>query len=289
MREHGRAKYVVEKCRCDVCRKACRDYERERQARQVPAYVGADRARQHLAYLQEHGVGYKTVAKRSGVSNSAIGKIIYGTPTRNMGPSKRIRPETEAAILAVSIHDAADGAYVSATDVPEIVATLTSRGWTKSAIARRVHGPEARALQLDGQQITAGNLRALRALLDEPAPEATTAWAHKYLKEAAEDDQDDDEVDRWANRAAADPYDLLRLPEDLDSSWKQQASCRRPEYPTYMFFPARGDVKMLAAARAVCARCPVHVECREYASVIGATGVWGGKSEKQRKRTERVA
>lgn len=50
-----------------------------------------------------------------------------------------------------------------------------------------------------------------------------------------------------------------------------------------LFFPRRGHVN--GAAKAICADCPVRIECLEYALVTGANhGIWGGLSERERKR-----
>jgi hypothetical protein len=51
-----------------------------------------------------------------------------------------------------------------------------------------------------------------------------------------------------------------------------------------VFFPAKGH--SAAAAKAVCAVCSVRTECYDYAQSFTDTpaGVWGGESERSRKR-----
>jgi WhiB family redox-sensing transcriptional regulator len=52
-----------------------------------------------------------------------------------------------------------------------------------------------------------------------------------------------------------------------------------------LFFPKRGDNTAVFEARAVCAGCPIRVECLEYA--VGAKepfGVWGGLTVDQREK-----
>src|SRR4051794_5912333 len=78
-------------CRCELCRAANRDYERERKRRKAPAYVGADDVRRHLTWLAEEGIGLKTVANVSGVPHGALSKIVYGD-YKGRGHSKRVRP-----------------------------------------------------------------------------------------------------------------------------------------------------------------------------------------------------
>lgn len=68
---------------------------------------------------------------------------------------------------------------------------------------------------------------------------------------------------------------------DAEHSWMLQAACRDRD-PSF-FFPSDGvgvDV-----ARRVCAECPVRAECLEYALLHRIDyGVWGGASERERRR-----
>lgn len=62
--------------------------------------------------------------------------------------------------------------------------------------------------------------------------------------------------------------------------WQDEAACFDSGVN---FFPSRGDET--AEAKAICARCPVRTDCLEYALNLNIRfGVWGGKSERQRKR-----
>ncbi|MDE0803430.1 MAG: WhiB family transcriptional regulator [Acidimicrobiales bacterium] len=54
-----------------------------------------------------------------------------------------------------------------------------------------------------------------------------------------------------------------------------------------VFFPDRGE--SLAPAQAICAECIVSDECLEYALANGERfGVWGGTSERERRRIRRA-
>lgn len=75
----------------------------------------------------------------------------------------------------------------------------------------------------------------------------------------------------------------------LDQKWMSKAACADtdPElfFPVGQAGPALADQ---AAAREICARCPVTYECREYAMEAGeAAGVWGGLTEEERARKRR--
>ena len=70
----------------------------------------------------------------------------------------------------------------------------------------------------------------------------------------------------------------------LDTLWMQRARCQ--EIPPNTFFPSDG--LGVEVAKAICAECTVNDHCREYA--LGQRidhGVWGGCSERQRRRIRR--
>jgi WhiB family redox-sensing transcriptional regulator len=69
--------------------------------------------------------------------------------------------------------------------------------------------------------------------------------------------------------------------EPVELEWMSRGSCRN--YPPAAFFPSDGVG--VEAARAICAECPVTSECLEYALENRIDhGVWGGCSERQRRR-----
>lgn len=52
-----------------------------------------------------------------------------------------------------------------------------------------------------------------------------------------------------------------------------------------LWYPGRGDNATLSAAKAICAACPHRETCLEHALEVGEKwGVWGGKSERERRR-----
>lgn len=70
-----------------------------------------------------------------------------------------------------------------------------------------------------------------------------------------------------------------------DTGWMATAVCR--DYPTSMFFPT--DLLGVERAKKLCHRCPVRAECLEYALRFSVQhGVWGGASERARRRMTRV-
>jgi WhiB family transcriptional regulator, redox-sensing transcriptional regulator len=66
-----------------------------------------------------------------------------------------------------------------------------------------------------------------------------------------------------------------------NQTWRQHAACRGVEPD--IFYPASDEEAEVA--KAVCAVCPVRQPCLEYAlSSRERDGVWGGATEKERRR-----
>lgn len=60
------------------------------------------------------------------------------------------------------------------------------------------------------------------------------------------------------------------------------AACRG--LPSSLFFAEHGDSPSVSEARAVCATCPIRVECLDYAVSNGERwGVWGGLTPQERR------
>lgn len=83
-------------------------------------------------------------------------------------------------------------------------------------------------------------------------------------------------------------------PADLDAlfalferpPWMADAACK--EHAREIFYPVRGDDSR--PAKQICARCLVRDECLAYAIEGNERfGVWGGTSERERRRLRRSA
>jgi WhiB family redox-sensing transcriptional regulator len=93
---------------------------------------------------------------------------------------------------------------------------------------------------------------------------------------------------RQSLQIAAVPFQ--RVPaggRDQDTPWHTEAVCRRDE--AGLFFapskePTAARLSREEAAKRVCARCPVMVECREHALLQPEPyGVWGGLTAAERR------
>ena len=70
-----------------------------------------------------------------------------------------------------------------------------------------------------------------------------------------------------------------------DRSWQDQANCLGVDPD--LFFPERGA--STREAKEVCRGCVVREECLEYALTNGEKfGIWGGMSERERRRLRRA-
>lgn len=83
---------------------------------------------------------------------------------------------------------------------------------------------------------------------------------------------------------SADPWGLPALNEP--QPWMSAAECTGADLDT--FFPTRGEDT--GKAKAICASCCVRLECLAYAIDNDEHfGIWGGRSERERRRMRRLA
>jgi WhiB family redox-sensing transcriptional regulator len=73
--------------------------------------------------------------------------------------------------------------------------------------------------------------------------------------------------------------------EDGGQRWQERANCLGVDPD--LFFPERGA--STREAKGVCRGCEVQDECLEYALAHGEKfGIWGGLSERERRRVRRA-
>ncbi len=77
--------------------------------------------------------------------------------------------------------------------------------------------------------------------------------------------------------------DALSTPS-LDLAWQDLANCRGANAD--LFFPERGA--STRTAKSICRECTVRAECLEFAIVNSEKfGIWGGLSERERRKIRR--
>jgi WhiB family transcriptional regulator, redox-sensing transcriptional regulator len=73
----------------------------------------------------------------------------------------------------------------------------------------------------------------------------------------------------------------------IDTSWGEHAACLDPGTDPEWFFPlseSGAGARQVAAAKAVCARCPVAAQCLAWAVLTGEpAGIWGGTTPEERR------
>lgn len=134
--------YKRDGCRCLPCRDAASNYAGAR-ARQVAygrwaPYVDAEPAREHLQKLSQAGIGWRTAARRAGLDKNTVRHLLYGQPARGVSPTRRIRPKTERAILAVQPRRIPAGAHVEALGTRRRLQALVAAGWSQAKLARHL-------------------------------------------------------------------------------------------------------------------------------------------------------
>lgn len=143
--QHGtRARYMVKRCRCMLCRAANSRYETmraaERRAGRSNGLVPSSRAKSHLQQLNKVGVGLRAVAAASDVARSILQKVKNGT-------KKQIRSNTESKILAITREAFSDNAHIPATTTKRQLSRLLDEGFTKKRLSQEL-GYKTRALQV---------------------------------------------------------------------------------------------------------------------------------------------
>ena len=82
----------------------------------------------------------------------------------------------------------------------------------------------------------------------------------------------------------AELTDLFGLPEE--SGWQERALCAQTDPEA--FFPEKGG--STREAKRICVGCEVKAECLTYALMHDERfGIWGGLSERERRRLKREA
>lgn len=180
--QHGtRDGYVLDRCRCEPCRKANTAYAQ--QLRKRRAYgridlVDAQPVREHVEALRAAGVGLKSQATATGVHHSQYSRLVYGRSHLNEKPTQRMRSANAKAMLSLTLtqYDRLPGrALVPADGTRRRVQALATLGWSVTALARMLgRAPENLHLSIRSDLVTAATAREVRALYDRlwstPAP-----------------------------------------------------------------------------------------------------------------------
>lgn len=137
-RPHGYARYRLDNCRCDICRKAVQKYDRQQvinRANGRPATVDAEPIRKHVRSLQAEGIGLRRIAETSGVRRQTLQVLLAGRTYCNHPPSRRVRAATAEKLLAVTVETARQRRTVDAIGTRRRLQALVAIGWTQEHLA----------------------------------------------------------------------------------------------------------------------------------------------------------
>ncbi|MDX5526108.1 hypothetical protein PV677_36170 [Streptomyces sp. DE06-01C] len=140
-REHGYARYKLDKCRCYTCAWANSQYV-EARARAIAygtwqPFVDAAPVRQHLQNLQSCGIGLRRIAEAVGVDRKRLQAVLTGRPERGTGPQERVRPDFAAAVLGLEPSLKLMGSHtpINAVGTHRRLQALMVAGWPMERIA----------------------------------------------------------------------------------------------------------------------------------------------------------
>ncbi len=82
---------------------------------------------------------------------------------------------------------------------------------------------------------------------------------------------------------------VAKVTTDLPTEeWMERARCRDHDPDLFFPLPGPGMAPAMAAAKSICAMCPVVGECLDYAMAeVEIIGVWGGTSARERVKMRR--
>jgi hypothetical protein len=159
---HGTRIRYMGGCKCDECRAANTNYEKERAiARkngEANGLVSTELVRKHMLKLSKKGIGYKSVGDITDLSKTVLFAIYSGN-------KKQCRAMTAKKILGVTPDMAADGAYICAKKSWKKINDLLAQGYSKVSIAEGIG--QTRALQLGKAKITARHAATIDALYEK--------------------------------------------------------------------------------------------------------------------------
>lgn len=161
------ARYHLEGCRCDACKRAERLARKARELRLAegrPEFVDAEPARQRLAELKAMGYTDKEIERISGVGHTVQYSLTH-RHWRTGEPVRRCRRETFEALMAVRGRNLTSGQKVDAR-----AATALVRRWLQAGLpvmeVSRVAGVDRQVLDaLNHGRRDFVQWRTLRSLL----------------------------------------------------------------------------------------------------------------------------
>lgn len=232
---HGqRNAYVLDKCRCEPCTTAAREYEQKRRRDRLygitAGLVDAQPVRDHLAMLSDAGIGYKHAADLAKVSRTIVQTILYHHPSRpDAGPAKRVKADTAARILAVQpdLDALSGGAATDSRGTARRLRALVARGWSQARLTTRLDVSMSTVQGiLAGRPATADTVRRIRDAYEDLWDQAPPTSCHRERIAAARA-RNYAAARRWAPPAAWDDIDHDTTPQPHTTTARRIPVCDR--------------------------------------------------------------
>jgi len=233
-----------------VCREAADAGERQIPALMEHFDVDAQRASNMLHWAKRCHPDHNLPRNRKGPAVGTTGKHDYALVSR-VAIDAFNRQQRLASVVAERFG-------ISDRNASQLLTRLRKRGWPIPYCPTAPHGPHLRALgccceecRADTEEMDTAEAETVEP--DEPTPLKVTVVGTIQLPEAA-------------------------LPM---GPWVKHAACKGVD--TNLFYPERGEPTRHALE--VCKPCTVKAECLQYAIDNSERwGVWGGMTERQRRR-----
>lgn len=200
-------------------------------------FVDAEPVRRHLAALHRAGMGPTRVAAASGVARSVVQKLLYGIPSKGSAPSRHIRGERAAALLAVTVRveDLPPHALVDSTGTVRRMRSLIAGGWSQSQLVPRVGLSQTRFSEMvrgRTRWVCAPVALAAREVFVElrgQLPPLDTRWQRGFYVRAVRTAQRHGwpPWTAWADEELDDPAASLDAPEEPVVDVDEVAVARR--------------------------------------------------------------
>lgn len=174
---HGTRRRYRQGCREECCRAAIRAYDKRRRhllARGLSSMADASPVRAHVLWLAGYGISPASAAKKAGVGWGVVERLLYGSPSRGLEPSRKVRRSHAEALLGVErvVDNVTDLARTPSADTLRKLRGLVAAGWSQSELARRLDvqvGPLNKHLLGYHEFVSGSFARRVRALHTELA------------------------------------------------------------------------------------------------------------------------
>jgi hypothetical protein len=130
--------------------------------------VDAEPVRRHVQRLRDSGLGLPNIAELAGVDPQLLTGLVYGHPSRNLPPSRTVRPSTADKILAVHAGQVPTRGWVPVVGTRRRLQALAAIGWPIKHVEQAAGLPKSHAHRIlaapEGSRVKVRTARAVAAV-----------------------------------------------------------------------------------------------------------------------------